>query len=399
MVKYRVTYIFILALSVVFAAAYESKLTFVLMLSLLILPVISFILLVIARLAVKLEISHTNIFTAKQRRFTVAVRIKNRFILPVAPIKLTGVFHDEEGNLVKDKLISASVMPFSCSEFVFDGFLKYRGEYVLGITEAQLYDFLGIFHFRLKKLPVCHVTVAPRRLILSENGALCDDETDSLRTQFTFFENDTFTSVREYADGDSLRRVHWKLSAKQDKLMVKQSDLNLSSSAALVIDTSSDYADDLQAQCEIDALLEAALAVARKIITEGSTAACVYRDEAEKTEIVAAQTADDFEYLYRKFSVIPILGPEAELTEIISESAQIIRDSGLAFIFASSMKTETLRTALAGGLAPCTGIRIFLVSEKTDEGFMELVNTDNRIKVAYIDPENIAASLEAALFE
>ena len=30
---------------------------------------------------------------------------------------------------------------------------------------------------------------------------------------------------------------------------------------------------------------------------------------------------------------------------------------------------------------------------------MELVNTDNRIKVSYIDPENIAASLEAALFE
>ena len=399
MVKYRVTYIFILALSVVFAAAYESKLTLVLMISLLILPFISFILLVFARLAIKLEVSQNNIFTSKQRRFSIAVRIKNRFILPVAPVKLTGVFHDEDGNLVKDKLISASVMPFGCSEFVFDGFLKYRGEYVLGITEARLYDFLGIFHFKLKKLPVCRVTVAPRRLILSENGALCNDETDSLRTQFTFFENDTFTSVREYADGDSLRRVHWKLSAKQDKLMVKQSDLNLSSSAAIIIDTSSDYADDVQAHCEIDALLEAALAVSRKIITEGSTAACAYHDDAEKTEIVTAQTADDFEYLYRKFSVIPILGPEADLNALISESAQIIRDSGLAFVFSSRMKTETLRKALSEGLAPCTGIRLFLTSEKMEEGFMELVNTDNRIKVSYIDPENIAASLEAALFE
>lgn len=399
MVKYRVIYVFILALSVVFAAAYESKLTFVLMLTLLIMPVISFVFLVISRLAIKLEISRTEIFTSKQRRFTVAARIKNRFILPVAPIKLTGAFHDDEGALVKDKLICASVMPFGCSEFVFDGFLRYRGEYMLGITEAQIFDFLGIFHFRLKNLPVCYVTVAPRRLILSENGALCDEETDSLRTQFTFFENDTFSSIREYADGDSLRRVHWKLSAKQDKLMVKQSDLNLSSSAALVIDTSSLYAGDVQAQCDIDAILEAALAVARKILADGSTAACIYRDEADKTEIVAAQTADDFEYLYRKFSVIPILPPEAELSELISAGTQTIRDSGLAFIFSSFIKTETLRTALEGGLAPCTGIRIFLTSEKTDEGFTELVNTDNRIKVAFIDPENIAASLEAALFE
>ena len=399
MVKYRVIYIFILALSVVFAAAYESKLTFVLMLTLLILPVISFIFLVIARFAVKLEISRTQIFTSKQRRFKVAIRVKNRFILPVAPVKLIGAFHDDEGNLIKDKLICASVMPFGCSEFIFDGFLRYRGEYVLGITEAQLFDFLGIFHFKLKKLPVCNVTVAPRRLILSENGALCDEETDSLRTQFTFFENDTFSSIREYAHGDSLRRVHWKLSAKQDKLMVKQSDLNLSSSAAIVIDTSSLYADDIQAQCEVDALLEAALAVSRKIITEGSTAACVYGDEADKTEIVAAQTADDFEYLYRKFSVIPILSSETQLSELISAGTQVIRDSGLVFIFASFIKTEALRAALEGGLAPCTGIKIFIASEKTDEGFAELVNADNRIKTAFIDPENIAASLEAALFE
>ena len=119
----------------------------------------------------------------------------------------------------------------------------------------------------------------------------------------------------------------------------------------------------------------------------------------QETEIIPAQTADDFEYLYRKLSVIPVLTPETGLRELISTGADIIRDSGLVFIFASQIKTETLKTALEGGLAPCTGIRIFLVSEKTDEGFAELVNSDNRIKVAHIDPENIAASLEAALFE
>ncbi len=399
MVKYRITYIFILAMSVVFAAAYESKLTLVLMLTLLVLPVISFIVLVCTRLAIALELSSVNIFTTKQRRFTLAVKVKNRFLFPVSPLKMTGTFQDDDGNLVKDKLIVASVMPFSWSEFVFDGFLRYRGAYTLGITSAELYDFLGLFRFRLKKLPVCNVVVAPRRLILGENGALCDEETDSLRTQYTFFENDTFTSVREYADGDSLRRVHWKLSAKQDKLMVKQSDLNLSSSAALLIDTSSVYEDELQGEREVDAILEAALAVARKIITEGSTAACIYNDEGGKPEIVAAQTADDFEYLYRKFSIIPVCEGEKNFVQLSTDGAQVIRDSGMAFIFAATMKTEALRTALAGGLAACTGIRIFLASEKQDEGFMALVDTDTRIRVNYIDPDNIAASLEAALFE
>lgn len=399
MVKYRVTYIFILAMSVVFAAAYASKLTLVIMLTLLILPVISFLVLLFTRLAIALELSDENLFITKQRRFTLSLKVKNRFLFPVSPVKMTGTFQDDDGNLVKDKLIVASVMPFGRSEFVFDGFLKYRGAYTLGITSAELYDFLGLFRFRLKKLPECKVIVAPRRLILGENGALCDEETDSLRTQYTFFENDTFTSVREYADGDSLRRVHWKLSAKQDKLMVKQSDLNLSSSAALVIDTSTVYEDELQGVREIDALLEAALAVARKIISEGSTAACIYNDESKKTEIVAAQTADDYEYLYRKFSVVPVCEGEKNFVPLAVDGTQTIRDSGLVFIFASVMQTEALRTALAGPLATCTGIRIFLTSEKYDDGFMAIADTDTRIRVSVIDPDNIAASLEAALFE
>ena len=189
MVKNRVIYIFILAMSVVFAAAYASKLTLVLMLTLLILPVISFTMLLFTRFAVALELSGNSLFTTKQRRFTIAVKAKNRFIFPISPLKMTGTFQDDDGNLIKDKLIVASVMPFSRSEFVFDGFLKYRGAYTLGITSAELYDFLGLFRFRLKKLPVCKVVVAPRRLILSENGALCDEENDSLRTQYTFFEN------------------------------------------------------------------------------------------------------------------------------------------------------------------------------------------------------------------
>lgn len=398
MLKYRITYIFILAISVVFAAVYESKLTLVLMISLFTLPVISFILLAVSRIALKPELSRDEVFTSKQRNFNVTVKLKNRFILPVAPVKLTVDFQDEEGNLVRDKMISASVMPFSCSEFLFGGFLKYRGEYMLGITGLRIYDFLGIFSLSYKKLPVCRVTVAPRRLVLSENGALCDEETDSLRTQYTFFENDTFTSVREYADGDSLRRVHWKLSAKQDKLMVKQSDLNLSSSAAIIIDTSSDYPDDIQAQREVDALLEAALAVSRKIISEGSTAACIYHDSEEKVELIAAQTADDFEYLYHKFSIIPVLNTESGLSVLISLGTEIIRDSGLVFIFASRIKTEVFRNALSAGLAPCTGIRIFLTCENADKELAEFINTDNRIRVTYIDPENIAATLEAALF-
>lgn len=399
MVKYRVIYIFILSAAVVFAAAYESKLTLVLLITLALLPVLSFLILLAQRAAVAFEITPKSLFITKQRQFSIVVKIKNRFIFPVSPMKITGVFQDTEGNLITDKLMIVSVMPFSKSEFVFNGFLKYRGEYLLGITGAEIYDFLGLFRMKIKLIPDSRVIVAPRRLMIGQNGALCSDDNDSLRTEFTFFENDSFSSVREYADGDSLRRVHWKLSAKMDKLMVKQSDLNLSSSAAIIIDTSTVNCGEIQGECEVDAVLEAALAIARKVIGEGSTAACIFRENEESCEAVVAETAEDYEYLYYRFSVVPVLERTDGAASLIKRAEKAVRENELVFIIAPELKAGELREALSDGLSKAESIRIFLTSGTPEDDFINVVNSDSRIRVAEIDTENIAASLENALFD
>ncbi len=399
MTKYRIIYIFVLSASVIFAAAYESKLTFVLMITLFLLPVVSLLILLVQRLALSFEITPKSIFTTKLRRFSIVVKIKNRFIFPISPMKITGIFQDTDGNLITDKLMIVSVMPFCKSEFVFNGHLKYRGEYMLGITGAEICDFLGIFSMKIPFVPDSRVVVAPRRLTIGQNGALCSDDNDSLRTEFTFFENDSFSSVREYGDHDSLRRVHWKLSAKMDKLMVKQSDLNLSSSAVLIIDTTTTDYNDIIGECQVDAVLEAALAIARKIIGEGSSAACVYLNESSKAEAVVAESAEDYEYLYYKFSVIPVIERTNGATDIIQSSEKLLKENDLIFIIAPEIKADELRTALGGGLAKAKSIRIFLTGKSPDSETMDIINEDNRIRLAEIDTENIASSLEAALFD
>lgn len=399
MAKFRIIYIFVLSAAVIFAAAYESRLTLILLISLFALPAASFLILLIQRIAVDFEVTPKSTFTTKLRRFSVTVKIRNRFIFPISPMKITGVFHDGDGNLITDKLMIVSVMPFSKSEFIFNGHLNYRGEYMLGITGAEMYDFLGIFRIKIKFSPDSRVVVAPRRLNIGQNGALCSDEDDSLRTEFTFFENDSFSAVREYADGDSLRRVHWKLSAKLDKLMVKQSDLNLSSSAAIIIDTSTENHGDIKGECDVDAVLEAALAIARKVISEGSSAACVYNVDEDTAETVVAQTSEDYEYLYYKFSVIPVLERTEEAVPLMAGAGNILRDNDLVFVIAPELKAEELRKMLAGGLSKSRSIRIFLTSGVPDGEFMGIINDDPRIKVAEIDPENIAVSLENALFD
>ena len=86
-------------------------------------------------------------------------------------MKITGVFQDTEGNLIKDKLMIISVMPFCKSEFVFNGHLKYRGEYFLGLTGAEMCDFLCLFRFKIK-LTKLHM-IFHRRTIVSQFTIVC----------------------------------------------------------------------------------------------------------------------------------------------------------------------------------------------------------------------------------
>ncbi len=399
MVKYRIIYIIALSAAVVFAAAYESKLTLVLLVTVLLLPVASFLILLMERLALSFEVTPKSIFTTKLRNFSVTVTIRNRFIFPVSPMKLTGVFQDTDGNLITDKLMIISVMPFSKTEFLFNGFLKYRGEYLLGITGAEIYDFLGLFGMKIKFEPVCRTVVAPRRLTIGRSNALCTDDNDSLRTRSTIFENDTFSAVREYADGDSLRRVHWKLSAKMDKLMVKQSDLNLSSSIALLIDTSTRNFGTTEGECEVDAVLEASLAVARKVIGDGSSATCVYCENEENAVTITAETAEDFEYLYYTFSILPVIERKEGASALLRGAEEVFYNNELVFIIAPELSASELKAMLSEGLSRSKSIRVFLTSGTPDEEFLSVVNGDNRVSVAEIDPENIALSLENALLD
>lgn len=277
MAKNRIVYLLLVVLLGVFAGAYNSKLTFVLFLGSLLLPFATLLLLIAERLALKFEVSPVRIFSQKLQQFAVTVTVRNRFLIPASPIRLTGAFQDGDGNLVPDKAMIVSVMPFRKSEFVFNGCLKYRGEYRLGLREAVIFDLLGIFRFRLRLSPAVTAVIAPRRLTVGQNGALCSDDYDSARTRMSFFENNTFSAVREYVEGDPLRYVHWKLSAKQDKLMVRQQEQNLGTNALIITDTASSLPDEQERIRAVDAAIEVSLAVTGKIIGDGRCALNFFR--------------------------------------------------------------------------------------------------------------------------
>lgn len=399
MAKYRIGYLLLVISAGVFAGAYNSKLTFVLFLGTLFLPAATLFLLVIERLALKLEVSPGRIFSQKLQQFAVTVTVRNRFIVPVSPMRLTGVFQDEDGNLISDKTMIVSVMPFCKSEFVFNGCLKYRGEYRLGLSEAVIYDLLGIFRFRIRMTPKVYTVIAPRRLTVGQSNALCSDDYDSARTRMSFFENNSFSAVREYVEGDPLRYVHWKLSAKQDKLMVRQMEQNLGTNALIVTDTASRLADERERIRAVDAVIEVSLAITGKIISDGRCALNFFcPSENSPSELFSAEALDDYEKLYYAFSVLPILskGSAAALAQELTERNIV---SETVFVATDRLSADELRQMLDGGLSACKSVRIFLTGGEPDEELTLLADSEERVRVRVIDPEEIALSLRNALAE
>ena len=397
MAKYRFLYLLLYAAAAIFALSYESKLTFVLFLGTAILPAVTFVLMLISRLLLKTEVTPKQVYSRKLENFDMVVKITNRSFIPVSPLHIIGIFQDEEGNVSGGRRLIVSVMPFSDSEYVFGGNVKYRGEYLLGLERAEIYDLLRIFKMKIKLEPDCSAVIAPRRLNIDESSALCGDELDSSVTRVSFMDSSVFASVRKYEDGDLLKHVHWKLSAKQDELMVKQFEQNLGSSAVIITDTRAIYEDPDDNMCVIDAVIESALALSDKIISDGRCAVNIFRAPEGDIQMISAQTHEDYEQLFTVYSVISSNETDKSAAEMICETADTFTPGEPIFIMAPEMTGEELDSILELIDDTTSEIRIYLTGGADDPELLARVEESRGVSVYGIDPDDISLSLRSSM--
>lgn len=90
----------------------------------------------------------------------------------------------------------------------------------LRVEQLRIYDYLGLFSHRIKTIPTGLLIVEPQPL---ETEALCgqahSDRALIPKRGGGFSEEH---ELREYLPGDDLRQIHWKLSAKTGKTVVRQ---------------------------------------------------------------------------------------------------------------------------------------------------------------------------------
>lgn len=112
-----------------------------------------------------------------------------------------------------------------------------RGEFRLGPMTVTSGDPFGLFTAPRRLGATSHVIVYPATVPISRFelplGVLSGGDAERRRAQFI---TTNAAGVREYATGDSFNRIHWPSSARKDRLMVKEFEIDPQADIWLFVD-------------------------------------------------------------------------------------------------------------------------------------------------------------------
>ena len=140
---------------------------------------------------------------------------------------------------------------------------KRRGLFTLGPTRLVTGDPFGIYSLTLYDLQANSILVTPPQLPLSKLQIAPGGWAGDRQRRIQNMEHEISTAgVREYAPGDSLRRIHWRASAHSDSLIVRQLESATSADWWIFVDLEG----SAQAGTGQDSTLELSIVLAASLV-------------------------------------------------------------------------------------------------------------------------------------
>jgi len=137
-----------------------------------------------------------------------------------------------------------------------------RGVFALGPLELELSDPFGLCRIMTIGCAPSTLTVHPRIDVIRSRYLPAERDPD-MRVPLPVLGRvgDEFYGLREYQEGDDLRRVHWASTARVDQLMIRQPENLLQGRLTVAVDVRSSVHDPTS--------FEAALSAAASIVMSG----------------------------------------------------------------------------------------------------------------------------------
>jgi uncharacterized protein (DUF58 family) len=353
--KSRVLFICLFFLALSFTYFNGGKVPYMLLYTMLILPVISIAFTLVIYLRFKFGQDLDKRFVTKGDKVNFIFSINNEDFFPYPYLRVS--FHGSNTIFENQYQIkSFSLNPFSGRNYNFELQCNYRGNYEIGIDYVEIEDVFGLLKLRYTLDEPKYITVYPK-IIYLEKFRLKTDFTSEAQTILNTREEDmtTISDVRKYQYGDSLRRIHWKLTARTQELMVKKFQSTSETNTLMMLDLKSNNFSLGENIILEDKLIEAAVAVLYYCLYKWIPVELVYFSDTLYS--ISAKNHLMFNEIYEALAKVKFNGEIAveDLLEIYSENAL---NSTNVVLFTSNLNYD-----LYGQIykTACTGYNVSLV--------------------------------------
>ena len=192
--------------------------------------------------------------------------VHNESLLPSSAVNIDFLFNSDmfKGQLEPQTF---ALKAGRAKEFDFDLSCNYRGVYSVGIETLEVVDFLNIFKLRFKNIESKNITVLPKVTQLLNFSIPPKAESDIKAVSSITAEGaNSMVDIRKFEQGDPLKHIHWKLSARYDELLVRNLERSAQNSTLIFLDTSKGIYDFAKNIIVEDKLMEALVSVVNQCL-------------------------------------------------------------------------------------------------------------------------------------
>lgn len=270
MLKNKIGYLILLFIMGMFAILYNEYFTGILFLVTLLLPFILLIVLVIIRKNVSVELDTKALLVGKSEVFDISVKIINKSWFPISQLNLVLEYHNNYYHKVKKELIQVSLDRNSSQVVTCQIDSNYCGYLYFFVKKVRIYDYFYLWSFSKKVDKSIRIAVVPeyyeitQDFILNNNNIYIDNNMYS--EHIPGDDGSEIFGVREYRAGDRPNRIHWKLSHKQNHLIMKEFSDPINSAIVVILDLYCGELEEIKPNL-VDGLLETVLSIVNSCVS------------------------------------------------------------------------------------------------------------------------------------
>lgn len=284
-----------------FAIMYLDKMAVLLFTMVAILPVLLFILHQLTAPFLSMTIESPTSIVTNESDYYFYLTVKNRSYFPVPFCIATIEIRNQLLGTVERKKYRFSIESHGTTKETMFYTMPLCSGYELCLKEVTTYSFLSLF----KKRCFPNICIESIRLPNVQDSITLPPPLSNLpNKEGDFFSKDKagddvseIFSLREFRDGDSLHRIHWKLSSKMDDFIVKEYSLPYGSDATLVFDVVKEKNSDFIPRLE--ETLSLTLSLCLDFLEEGVHTTLIWYDKTLNQQ--KQSKIDTEEQCYRAF--------------------------------------------------------------------------------------------------